>query len=139
MWGAREGGEPGIAIMARGTAQGLAQAGWSKRKIQDFLWESTKLSWSEVQGIFSHQRIDDLIERTRGFVHKNEPWPICVRPEQILIAVAGGSHSGHGYWLGTSLGGNVATSAEMKLPKNWEDLLREAEKDLGPGDAQASF
>jgi hypothetical protein len=132
MWGSREGGEPGIAVMARGTARGLAKNGWSKKKIQEYLWENTKLSWSEVEKLFGPQRIDDLIERTRGFVHKNEPWPICVRPEQILIAVAGGSHSGHGYWLGTGLGGNWAVSAEMKLPKKWDALLKAAEKDLGP-------
>jgi hypothetical protein len=132
MWGPGEGGEPGIVVMARGTARGLAKNGWTKKKIQEYLWENTKLSWDEVEKLFGPQRIDDLIERTRGFVRKNEPWPICVRPEQFLIAVAGGSHSGHGYWLGTGLGGNTAVSAEMELPKDWVKLLDEAEKDLGP-------
>lgn len=132
MWSSQGGGEPGIMVMARGTARGLAKNGWDKKKIQEYLWEKTKLSWSEVETLFGPQRIDDLIERTKGFVRKNEPWPICQRPDQFLIAVAGGSHSGHGYWLGTGLGGNIAVSNEIRLPRNWDKLLKEAEKDLGP-------
>jgi hypothetical protein len=132
MFSARGGGEPGIVVMARGTARGLAKNGWSKEKIREYLWENTKISWDEIQKLFPPQRIDDLIERTKGFVKKNEPWPICQRPDQFLIAVAGGSHSGHGYWLGTALGGNFAVNAEIQLPKGWDKLLQEAEKDLGP-------
>jgi hypothetical protein len=47
----------------------------------------------------------------------------------IHLAVAGGDHPSRGNWLpGYSPQGNE----EIVLPKNWNDLLAQAEKDLGP-------
>ena len=64
-----------------------------------------------------------------------DPFPITSRPENVMIVVAGGEQSGHSYYMGVGLGPNGATNAEIKLPKEWSNLLKQAESDLGPAPA----
>ena len=132
-WGHTEGfekGAPGIMLIARGTAQGLAKFGWSKEKVQAFLWENTKLPWSVIKNASLPYKIGIRIEANKAYLSMNEPWPITSKPENLMIVVAGGAQSGHGYWMqiGTSY---KPTCKEIKLPPNWEELLKRAEKDLG--------
>jgi hypothetical protein len=51
-------------------------------------------------------------------------------PQRIHLVVAGGDHPSRSCVI-PSWGalGNV----EIRLPKNWDSLLAQAEKDLGPG------
>lgn len=50
-----------------------------------------------------------------------------------MIVVAGGDQSGHGYWMQAGYSGDFKpASKEIKLPANWDDLLKQAEEDLGP-------
>jgi len=49
-----------------------------------------------------------------------------------MIVLAGGTQSGHTYWLQGANGPKAAADAEIKLPGNWRALLKEAEGDLGP-------
>lgn len=60
------------------------------------------------------------------------PFPICRKPEGIVMAVAGGEQSGHSYWMQSGHGGYMAKTMAIQLPAAWEDLLRKAEEDLGP-------
>ncbi len=53
-------------------------------------------------------------------------------PKNIMVVVAGGEQSSHGYWMRYGLGLNMPTSEEIKLPSNWGDLLKKAEDDFGP-------
>ena len=72
---------------------------------------------------------------TRNLVVKDYvqyPMPIAVAPKNMMIVVAGGKQAGHSYWLPVHGGTFGPASRQMKLPENWEELLREAEEDLGP-------
>ena len=53
-------------------------------------------------------------------------------PKNIMIVVAGGEQSGHGYWMRYGFGPITPTSAEIQLPANWGELLKKAEEDLDP-------
>jgi hypothetical protein len=121
-------GAPGILLMARGTARGLARFGWSKDKVKAFLWEHSKLPWSIVKNAFDRDMLQSLSERTAPYIPLNEPWSITGKPGNIMIAVAGGEQSGHSYWMqiGTSY---KPVCKELKLPPNWETLLQRAEED----------
>ena len=70
------------------------------------------------------------------FVTKEElevDWiPITRVPENIALMVAGGAQAEHGYWMMTGSCPSAATFSEIELPAHWNDLLKEAEKDLGP-------
>jgi hypothetical protein len=58
-------------------------------------------------------------------------------PSQLSIVFAGGTQSGHAYYM---KGGNAPAKVTraITLPKAWNDLLARAEKDLGPAQPQHS-
>jgi hypothetical protein len=121
---------PGIVIMPRGIAQGISDAGYSKEKVKEFLWENTKFPWSVVTSD------SDLYRRAKDtmiqHVPAGEAWPIAIRPENLMIVIAGGKQSGHGYYMRMGCCPMQPLSMEIDLPKNWESLLEQAEADLGP-------
>jgi hypothetical protein len=123
-------GAPGIALMARSTAQGFANLGWSKERIRTYLWEHSKLPDSE----WLRKVLDYFGARKGLFVkdHVKYPMPIALAPENIMIVVAGGEQSGHSYWLQVHGGTGGPASKEIALPAIWEKLLADAEKELGP-------
>jgi hypothetical protein len=118
-------GAAGILLMARGTARGLANFGWSKEKVKAYLWEN-----SHVPGVKLGPPVS--VWWVPGGEEILHPIPISVSPKGIKIVVAGGLQSGHMTWLQVGCCAESLTSAEIKLPGNWEDLLMRAEQDLGP-------
>ena len=118
-------GAAGILLMARGTAQALSKLGWAKQEVKSYLWENSKVPASKVA-----RRVKEIMSRN-GII-KQDPIPISMSPKGIKIVVAGGLQSGHMMWLQVGHGPEQLTSTEMKLPANWDELLRKAEEDLGP-------
>jgi hypothetical protein len=114
----------GAALMARGTAKGLADMGWSKEKVRTFLWENSRIPLDRAKQ-YGYQT---NYER----YGKDGLLPIAKTPAAIMIVVAGGEQSGHGYWMESGHSGYMATSAEIQLPAKWNDVLTLAEADLGP-------
>jgi hypothetical protein len=125
-----ENSAPGILILPRGIVQGMVDAGWTKKTIKEFLWENSKFPYSVVKSD------SELFRRSTGtlqqYVPDGEPWPIAIRPENLIIAVAGGKQSGHGYWMRMGCCPIQPISVEIELPKNWDALINAAEEDLGP-------
>ena len=121
---------PGVMVMPRGIAQGLADCGWTKEKAKQFIWENSKYPWSMVsQDSHLLKRTEETLQK---FFPAGEPWPACFRPEQLMISVAGGKQSGHGYWLRMGCCTLEPISVEIELPQNWDELIAQADKDLGP-------
>ncbi|MBI2908978.1 MAG: hypothetical protein HYX92_15150 [Chloroflexi bacterium] len=121
-------GSPGIMLLPRGVASDLSRLGWSKDKVRSFLWEESKLPDSPalrgmMRGTLSGKQIPEASVQY--------PMPITAKPENIIVAVAGGAQSGHNYWMQVGVTAH-ATSAAMELPANWEELIRKAEEALGP-------
>ncbi|MBI2907840.1 MAG: hypothetical protein HYX92_09315 [Chloroflexi bacterium] len=113
---------PGVVLLARNAAGPLADLGWTKTKVKEFLWEHTKVPLRDL----GHYQDDAPSGCT-------DPCPITSRPENFMLVVAGGDQSGHGYWMQTGASGDfVPVSKELKLPANWNDLLIKAKEDLGP-------
>ena len=120
-------GSPGVVLMAKNTARGLAGQGWTKEKIKAYLWENTRLPWAEIEKCGLAEDVQ------RHGIKKGEMVPITGKPENIMIIVAGGEQSQHGYWMQMGVSGQP-TTAEIKLPaqEKWQELMKQAEKDLGP-------
>ena len=117
-----ENSAPGILIMPRGIAQGMVDAGWTKKTIKEFLWQNSKFPWSVVTSdsdVF--RRAKDTMKQ---YVPPGEPWPIAVKPDNLMIVVAGGKQSGHGYWMRMGCCPTQPISVEIELPKNWETLIK---------------
>jgi hypothetical protein len=123
-------GTPGGLLISPTVAGQLVALGWSKAKLQQFLWETSKVPKKLIEEA-------GLTEWIRGASHENtrkspiDPWPICERPEQILVAVAGGDHPSNHFWLPADAP-SVSVST-FDTPSSWNALMHESEMDLGPG------
>jgi hypothetical protein len=122
-------GSAGILLMARGAAQGLSSVGWSKEKVKRYLWENSKVPGSKLGPHFPTWWIP-------GEEIMQDPMPVSMRPEGIMVVVAGGDQSGHMMWLQVGCCPQQLSSVEIGLPRKWEDLLKAAEEDMGPMPAQ---
>jgi hypothetical protein len=122
-------GVGGLLLIPRGVVQEMSRLGWTKEKVRNFLWERSKipdspqLRWEIENRVKTGETPSEWVQY---------PFPICRKPEGIVIVVAGGEQSGHSYWMQTGHGGYVAKTVAIQLPAAWEDLLRKAEEDLGP-------
>ncbi len=116
----------GVLLVGRGWAKELAKLGWSKEKLKEFLWENSKLPWSEAErsGLVKRITVDSRLP-------KGEPAPLTKSPEDLMVVVAGGEQSGHAYWMQAGVANGLG-SKEIKLPAKWDELLEQAKNDLGP-------
>jgi hypothetical protein len=124
--GPYEKGAPGILIMSSTIANQLADEGWTKKKIKEFLWENSKVPLSQLE----KTGVKDSIVSNK--VALQDPWPITSKPENLALIVAGGHHPSHAYWMQVAYAPFRLTRTEIKLPRDWDKLLKEAEEDLGP-------
>jgi hypothetical protein len=121
---------PGILVLPRGIVQGMVNAGWTKKTVKEFLWEHSKFPVSVVSSDSEHWHRTATMMKEH--VRDGQPWPMAVRAQNLMIAVAGGAHSGHGYWMRMGCCPTQPISVEIELPKNWDALIAKAEADLGP-------
>jgi len=89
----------GFMIFPDGAAKVLADAGYTREAVRQYMFEKS--------GNFAST------------------------PEQILFVVGGGEQAQHTYKM-TASKQDSRVSRAIKLPKNWDALLAQAEKDLGP-------
>jgi hypothetical protein len=112
-----DGDSAGIILMGRNMAQVLTDQGWTRETVKAFLEENARPTW-------------ETLVRTGRVDPADGPQP--PRPiAEVLLAVAGGDQSGQAYWMPSGRTRTIG-QAEIKLPANWDALLAQAEKDLGP-------
>ena len=120
----------GIDVIVNLAGENIAAGRWTKKRIKEFLWQNSKFPWSVVTSdseVF--RRAKDVMKQ---YVPPGEPWPIAVKPDNLMIVVAGGKQSGHGYWMRLGCCTTQPISMQIELPKNWEALITRAEEDMGP-------
>jgi hypothetical protein len=122
-------GTPGGLLMSRVVANQLAGLGWTQEKIKTFLWENSKIPAEKVRSHGLRQWIEQADDDESIASKDMDPWPITRTPQQIIMAVAGGHHPTHNYWM-QSWSRNLA-GTEIQLPAAWDTLIAEAEEDLG--------
>jgi len=118
----------GLALIPRGVAASLAEvSGYSKADVKTFLWNNSKAPWDD----FVATGMEAWAKTFPTKFPEGQAVPLTPKPEMIRLVVAGGAQSGHGYWMEC---GNIrlTISAEIKVPANWDELLKQAEEDLGP-------
>jgi hypothetical protein len=123
-----ERGTPGALLLTSVSAGQLAAQGWTKPKIRQFLWEHSRLPLDEVRRT-GLMRWIELEAHASVLKDLADPMPISRRPEQLLLAVAGGGHPTHAYWLPALA--TAVVQRPVSLPSRWEHLLAEAKGDLG--------
>jgi hypothetical protein len=123
----------GVALIGRGLASQLADAGYSKEKVKTFLWSNSKVPWAQLVA----RGLGD--EAKAAGTPEGQDMPLVARPDQVMLVVSGGAQAGHTYWMWAGGGGaRAVVSKEVKLPAkaNWDALLKQAEAELGPIPAQ---
>ncbi|MBI2910150.1 MAG: hypothetical protein HYX92_21115 [Chloroflexi bacterium] len=124
------GQDAGLLLVPRGIARELSRSGWSKTRVKTYLWEKARIADSPA---LRWQLELDVANGVMPADAVQYPYPLTMTPEDIRIAVAGGEHSGHSYWMQHGSSGVVPQTREIRLPAKWEELLKKAEKELGPG------
>lgn len=123
------GKDPGLLLIPTGVAWLFSDAGWSKEDVKVWIWENVRMPDSLqvrnfVEGLFE----DGYIDNVEDFI----PLPLVVDPDDVWIVVAGGEQSGHNYFMQHGTSWAIPQSKQIQLPANWDDLLEQAEEDLGP-------
>lgn len=122
-------GTPGALLMSRVVARQLADLGWTQETIKRLLWEESHQSTETLRATGAMQWIQEEPGEQSDLVAETGKWPITKSPEQIILCVAGGGHPTHNFWMQATapkIGGG-----EIPLPADWDQLLREAENELG--------
>jgi hypothetical protein len=118
----------GVALIPRAAAGVFASSsGYSKADIKTFLWNKSKLPWSEVVA----SGLDASLASLGVTIPDGQDLPLTAKPEQITVVVAGGDRSGNGYWMAPGDSNHTMVSKEIKLPANWDALIKQNETDLG--------
>jgi hypothetical protein len=125
-------GTPGVLMISPVVARAMAETGWTKQAIRQFLWDETRIPAAQL----ARDGIDTWIKADHDPAVQAsialDPWPMSARPENLVIVVAGGGHPTNNYWL-ESYGPRV-TGRPIALPRAFDALLRDADRDLGCGD-----
>jgi hypothetical protein len=124
-------GTPGVLMIPNIVAQRMAELGWTQQSMREFLWEHSKIpmAWLERSGSVSWIEADSN-PVTRASLEL-DPWPIAAKPENLILTVAGGGHPTNSYWLqGYS---PAVIGRRIALPAHYDELLAEADRDLGCG------
>jgi len=125
-----EDGTPGILMLPAVVAQTMAGLGWTKASIRQFLWEHSRIPAAELRRAGCRAWIEiDASKVVRESIDL-DPWPITASPDNFVVVVAGGGHPTNSYWLQGYSPGVVGRPIE--LPADFERLLAQAERDLGP-------
>ncbi|HZM45887.1 MAG TPA: hypothetical protein VFC14_13710 [Burkholderiales bacterium] len=124
-----EKGTPGVMMIGPVVAQRMAEVGWTQQSIREFLWENSKIPMDQMRRAGAPAYIEiDSNPKTRASIDL-DPWPISIKPDNIVLVVAGGGHPTHSYWLqahSPTVPGRV-----IRTPETFERLLDEADRDLG--------
>ena len=126
-----EKGTPGILMIPGVVANAMAALGWTQQSICEFLWEHSKIPQSNLKRAGATAWIEiDASAVTRASLAL-DPWPITAKPENFVLIVAGGGHPTNSWWLqGYS---PRVLGRLMQVPESFEELLVEADRDLGCG------
>ena len=124
-------GTPGLMMIPPVVAQMMAELGWTKQSIREFLWENSKIPMEQLKRAGGPAWIEiDANPVTRASIEL-DPWPICVKPENIIFLVAGGSHPTHAHWLQAH--SPAVIGRVIRVPESFDRLLADADRDLGCG------
>jgi len=126
-----EKGTPGIMMISPVVAKMMAEQGWTQASIREFLWENSKIPLAQLQRAGAPAWLEiDSNPVTRASI-RFDPWPIALKPENIVLVVAGGDHPTHYHWLQAH--SPRVIGRVVRVPESFDRLLADADRDLGCG------
>lgn len=120
----------GIVVLSGAFAKTLANdSGYSKHDVQQYLFDHSFITRDEFESYELSQH-DKIIEKMTELGY-SDAYPMVPSPDEIRIVITGGSQGGHAMFLSPVTQG-ISTEGSIQLPKNWDQLIADAEEDLGP-------
>jgi hypothetical protein len=126
-----ESGTPGAVLLTKVVAHYLASTGWTKQTIRKFLWDNARIPQAELVQNGGRTWFDIAPTEVARDSVRIDPWPIAEKPENIILAVAGGGHPTHAFWMQAYSPSVIGR--EIVVPRKFADLLAAADRDLGSG------
>lgn len=122
--------DSGLVLLPKAFVASLANLnGYTKDDVKRFLFDHA----TQKKSFFKNLGWEEVMNNWPTFAaaDDDDDIAICNTFDQIHIAITGGDQGGHGYYMmGVPMGKCV--SAEIDgVPENWDDLLFQAEIDLG--------
>lgn len=126
-----ENGTPGMMMVSPVVAGMMAKLGWTPQKLREFLWQHSKIPMEQVKRAGGLAWIEiDASPLARESI-KLDPWPIAMKPDNIILVVAGGDHPTHSQWLQAH--SPAVVGRLVRTPESFDRLLAESDRDLGCG------
>jgi hypothetical protein len=125
-----EHGTPGILLIPGVVGRSMAALGWTKASMREFFLEHSRIPLEELRRAGCPAWIEIDASKVVRESLALDPWPITASADNFVIVVAGGGHPTNSYWLQGYSPGVVGRTVD--LPASLEELLAEAERDLGP-------
>jgi len=126
-----ENGTPGMMMVSPVVAGMMAKLGWTPPKLREFLWQHSKIPMEQVKRAGGLAWIEiDASPLARESI-KLDPWPIAMKPDNIILVVAGGDHPTHSQWLQAH--SPAVVGRLVRTPESFDRLLAESDRDLGCG------
>jgi hypothetical protein len=123
-----EEGTPGAMLLTRVVAGALAELGWDKPKIREFLVAHSCIPQAQLKATGGRAWIEIAHDQSARDSIDKEPWPITSNPRNMILVVAGGGHPTHSFWLqGNS---PAVIGRRVRTPETFEVLVEEAGRDL---------
>lgn len=115
-------GTPGVLLIPQVVAQMMAELGWTKASMREFLWQHSRVPMERLKRSGARQWIE--IQAPESLAQ--DPWPIASKPENFAIVVAGGGHPTNACWLPGCCPHVIGR--EIRVPESFPALLAEAER-----------
>ncbi|MBI4192023.1 MAG: hypothetical protein HY525_15965 [Betaproteobacteria bacterium] len=126
-----EQGTPGIMMISPVIAKMMAELGWTQSSIRQFLWENSKIPMEQLKRAGVPAWIEIRPNPATRASIKLDPWPVTLKPGNIVLVVAGGDHPTHSHWLQAH--SPRVIGRVMRVPESFDRLLADADRDLGCG------
>jgi hypothetical protein len=129
-------------IISPTVAEHLAKYGYTKEAVKQYLWEHSFFParrFNQICGYF-HKVEDPLCELVKrgdlptSYCESEDPErmvPLYPNPEALVIAVSGDPARDNAYFLTQNGWHGALTSQGIRLPADWETLLKQAKQRTG--------
>jgi hypothetical protein len=118
-------------LLTRVVAGALADLGWTKPKIREFLVEHSRIPQEQLKRTGGRAWIEITHDQSARDSIDLDPWPITSKPENLVLVVAGGGHPTHSFWMqGNS---RAVVGRQVRVPETFDQLIAEADRDLAGG------
>lgn len=124
-------GTPGILMIPKVVARIMADLGWTKNSMREFLWEHSRIPADHLRRSGAAQWVEVGASPNMLESLALDPWPICSSPDQLVMVCAGGDHPTNSFWFQGYCPRVVGR--EIRMPEAFDRLIADANRDLGCG------